>query len=51
MPREPKLDMQKVVDNSRSSELAHKEFVYMKGADKPDDEEVDSFNTSRRNKD
>ena len=29
---EPKLDLQKAVDISRSSELAHKELVSMKGA-------------------
>lgn len=49
--REPKLDLQKAVDISRSSELAHKEFVTMKGADKTDDKvEVDALNTDRPNK-
>ena len=48
---EPKLDLQKAVDISRSSELAHKEFVTMKGADKTDDKvEVDALNTDRPNK-
>ena len=40
--REPKLDLQKAVDISRSSELAHKEFVTMKG----DTVEVDARNTN-----
>ena len=45
--REPKLDLQKAVDISRSSELAHKEFVTMKGADKSGDTvEVDALNTN-----
>ena len=35
--REPKLDLQKAVDMSRSSELAYKEFVTMKGAEKSSD--------------
>ena len=49
--REPKLDLQKAVDISRSSELAHKEFVTMKGADKSGDTvEVDALNTNPPNK-
>ena len=48
--REPQLDLQKAVDISRSSELAHKEFVSMKGADKSDYKEVDALNTTRPSK-
>ena len=43
-------DLQKAVDISRSSELAHKEFVSMKGADKSDYKEVDALNTTRPSK-
>ena len=48
--REPQLDLQKAVDISRSSKLAHKEFVSMKGADKSDYKEVDALNTSHPSK-
>lgn len=48
--REPKLDLQKAVDISRSLELAHKEFVTMKGAEKSSDTvEVDALNTNPPN--
>ena len=40
---EPQLDLQKAVDISRSSVLAHKEFVSMKGADKSYYKEVDAL--------
>ena len=47
--REPQLDLQKAVDISRSSELAHEEFVRMKGANKLD-YKVDALNTTRPSK-
>ena len=48
--REPQLNLQKAVDISRSSELAHKEFISMKGANKSDYKEVDALKTTRPNK-
>ena len=48
--REPKLDLQKVVHISRSSELAYKEFVSMKGAAKKEEQQVHGLNTNRPNK-
>ena len=45
--RLPKLDLQKAVDISRSSELAHKEFVSMKGAAETEEQQVDVLNTDR----
>ena len=47
--REPKLDLQKVVAISRSSELAYKEFVSMKGAAKKEEQQVHALNTNRPN--
>ena len=43
---EPKLDLQKVVDISWSSELAYKEFVSMKGAAKKEEQQVHGLNTN-----
>ena len=48
--REPKLSLEKAVDISRSSELAHKELMGMKGADGSDKQEVDALTTNRANK-
>ena len=45
--RVPKLDLQKAVDISRSSEQAHKEFVSMKGAAETEEQQVDVLNTDR----
>ena len=45
--RVPKLDLQKAVDISQSSEQAHKEFVSMKGAAETEEQQVDVLNTDR----
>ena len=47
--RDPKLDLQKAVDISRCSELAHKDFVSMKGAARMEGQQVEELNSNRLN--
>ena len=48
--REPELSLEKAVDISRLSELAHKDLVGMRGAEGSDEQEVDALVRNRANK-